>query len=61
MPSIYGKEGESLHYFFLLCVGKKEIALNEYDDAFRPFFLALQAKNWAGVEVCELSIVFCLP
>lgn len=56
-----GKRGKAFTSFLLLCVGKKEIELNEYDDAFRPFFFSLQAKNCALVEVCELSIVFCFP
>jgi hypothetical protein len=61
VPSIYEKEGESLHYFLLLCIGKKEIELNEYDDAFRPFFFSLQAKKSVAVEVSVLSIVLGLP
>jgi hypothetical protein len=61
VPSINGKEGESLHYFLLLCIGKKEIELNEYEDAFRPFFFPLQAKKSVAVEVAVLSIIFGLP
>jgi hypothetical protein len=54
-----GKRGKAFTIFLLLCIGKKETELNEYDDAFRPFFFSLQEKNCAGVEVYELSIVFC--
>jgi len=56
-----GKRGKAFTIFLLLCVGKKEIELNEYEDAFRPFFFPLQAKNCAGVEVAVLSIFFGLP
>jgi hypothetical protein len=54
-----GKRGKAFTVFYCSVSEKKEIELNEYEDAFRPFFFSLQAKKCAVVEVCELPIVFC--